>query len=117
MGRRHCHSLDAVAITAKRGMIMLTKAEVVKLTQSILQALPDHEFLDEIDDAALKLNKQAHLAITLQAELTALKAHQEPCEVCFEYEQDKSTYHIGVTWERRYKYCPNCGRALTEGCE
>jgi hypothetical protein len=44
---------------------MLTKPELVALAQIILHALPDHEYLDEIDDAVLQLNQQAQMAVDL----------------------------------------------------
>jgi hypothetical protein len=53
---------------------MLTKEELHAECMKIFDALPDHEFLDDIDDAVLKLNKQASLAITLQAECDRMKA-------------------------------------------
>ena len=52
---------------------MLSKEECVKLSQSILNALPDHEFIDRLDDAVFNLNKQAQLAIELQAKLDAIE--------------------------------------------
>ena len=60
-------------IELERGKRMLSKEECVKLSQSILNALPDHEFINRLDDAVLKLNKQAHLAIELQAMLDAIE--------------------------------------------
>jgi hypothetical protein len=54
---------------------------------------------------------QAILAISLQAELTALKAQQEPCE---SIKLDWPTSGLIVDGKL---YCSNCGRALTEGCE
>jgi len=53
---------------------MLTREELHAECRKLFDALPDRgEMMDGIDDAVLKLNKQAAQAIDLQAELADVK--------------------------------------------
>jgi hypothetical protein len=55
-------------------MTMLTREELHAECRKIFDALPDHKNLDIVDDAVLKLNKQAALAIDLQSTCNNLQS-------------------------------------------
>lgn len=55
---------------------MLTREQILECFRKVNNELPEHEWIEDYDEALLELNKQALLAIDLAAEVDRLKAER-----------------------------------------
>jgi len=97
---------------------MLTKEQVCKRTRIIINVIPDHENIEDCDEAVLDLNQQALLAVDLQAEVERLQTEIHLWQhMCAPIEVDGEAFANAVELSKARQEIVLLKRALELACD